>query len=89
MECGRLLIHPIVKYNTTLIPAGNQGINHKIFQDGRVAILTVRRRNGPPKKKELIEAWGNLAMEPSAGSWLDWEARAEARRAKWELEGLV
>ena len=77
-----------VKYNTTLIAAGNQGINHKIFQDGRVAILTVRRRNGPPRKKELIEAWGELAQENSVDSWMDWEARADARRARWELEGI-
>ncbi|KIM22419.1 hypothetical protein M408DRAFT_332929 [Serendipita vermifera MAFF 305830] len=76
-----------LKYNTTLIPPGNQGINHKIFQDGRVAILTVRRRDGPPKKKELVEAWADLAREDIRGALLDWETRAEARRARWELEG--
>jgi hypothetical protein len=83
--------HLPVKYNRTLIPAGNKGINNKIFQDGRVAILTVRRREKPPSRRELWDAWGELAQVPLKGGgggvgWFDWEARADVRRARWELE---
>ncbi|CCA73120.1 hypothetical protein PIIN_07074 [Serendipita indica DSM 11827] len=72
-----------VVYNTTLLAPGKQGINHGIPQDGKVAILTVRRREGPPSYEELEAAWGQVAR--SSSSW-DADHRADRRRGQWELQ---
>ena len=73
----------IVTYNTSLLAPGVEGINHGISQDGRVAILTVRRRLGQPTFSELQEAWGQLAT--LAHSW-DPDVRINSRRGRWELQ---
>jgi hypothetical protein len=73
----------VVTYNTSLLAPGKQGINHDISQDGRVAILTVRRRPEQPTFSELQEAWGELAA--LAYSW-DADVRINSRRGRWELQ---
>ena len=77
------MLSSIVVYNTTLLAPGKQGINHGIPQDGKVAILTVRRREGPPSYSELETAWGNAAR--STVSW-NADIRADRRRGQWELQ---
>lgn len=73
----------IVYYNTSLLAPGKEGVNHAIAQDGRVAILTVRRRPGPPSFNELHDAWGEIA---AATDISDPDIRIESQRARWELQ---
>ncbi|KAG8838824.1 hypothetical protein FRC18_002498 [Serendipita sp. 400] len=72
-----------VTYNTSLLEPGRQGINHGISQDGRVAILTVRRRDGPPSAAELESAWQGLLN--SSTKWGSYDY-VDQRRAQWELQ---